>query len=147
MSLSISSASLKIKRLTTSAKIPDIAYTSDAGFDLYADEDVTLEREAWRAIKTGIAMEIPEGYVGLIWEKSGLAIKGGLKTLGGVIDASFRGEVMVGMMNHSGKPYVFKAGDKVAQMLIQKVEHPKFEVVDELDSTNRGDKGFGSSGK
>ncbi|MCK5026890.1 MAG: dUTP diphosphatase, partial [Candidatus Pacebacteria bacterium] len=95
----------------------------------------------------GIAMEIPEGYVGLIWDKSGLAIKQGLKVLGGVIDSGYRGEVMVGMINLTNKTYTIAEGHKVAQMIIQKTEMVEIEEVEELSDAQRGDKGFGSSGK
>jgi dUTP pyrophosphatase len=82
-----------------------------------------------------------------VWDKSGLSIRHGLKTLGGVVDSGYRGEVMVGMINLSTTPYTFEKGDKVAQLLIQKVEHARFEIVDELSETERGATGFGSSGK
>jgi dUTP pyrophosphatase len=99
------------------------------------------------AVATGVSIELPVGYVSLVWDKSGLAIKHGLKVLGGVIDAEYRGEYMIGMINLSDKEYVFEKGDKVAQVLIQKVEHVTFEVVDRLSETERGATGFGSSGK
>jgi dUTP pyrophosphatase len=98
-------------------------------------------------VPTGIAMEIPEGYVGLIWDKSGLSIKNGIKTLGGVIDSTYRGEVLVGMINLSDADYTFLKGHKVAQMVIQKKEFVDFEEVSELSDTVRGEGGFGSTGK
>ena len=98
-------------------------------------------------VPTGIAMEIPEGYVGLIWDKSGIAIKHGMKTLGGVIDSTYRGEVLVGMINLSGSDYVFEKGHKIAQMIIQKKETVDFEECSDLADTERGCGGFGSTGK
>lgn len=138
---------LKIKKLD--ATLPDLGHAKhlDAGVDLYASARTVLVPGAPVAIPTGVAMEIPEGYVGLVWDKSGLSIKNALKTLGGVIDAGYRGEVLVGMINLSDKEYVFEKGDKVAQMLFQKVEQVTVEVVDELSESERGDTGFGSSGK
>lgn len=138
---------LRIKRLEKDAKIPDQPYAGDAGFDLYALENVALEPGVRTGVRTGISMAIPEGYVGLIWDKSGVSIKKGQKTLAGVVDSGYRGEVLVGMVNLSDETYTFKKGDKVAQMLIQKVESIHIEEVDELDDTERGEKGFGSSGK
>lgn len=99
------------------------------------------------AVRTGISLEIPEGYVGLIWDKSGIAIKEGIKTLGGVIDAGYRGEILIGVINLGNKDYVFDVGHKVAQILIQKIEN--FEIIEsqELSDTSRGQSGFGSTGK
>ena len=138
---------IKIKKL--SPELPNLHYAKpgDAGFDLYARERTILEPGKQVAIPTGVALEIPEGFVGLVWDKSGLSIRQGLKTLGGVVDAGYRGEVMVGIINLSDTPYTFEQGDRVAQMLIQKVEQATFIVVDELSSTERGETGFGSSGK
>lgn len=96
---------------------------------------------------TGIAFEIPVGYVGLIWEKSGLSHTYGIKLFGGVVDSGYRGEVKVGMMNLSDQPFTFEKGHKIAQMLIQKVEAPEIIEVDELSNTARGEKGFGSTGR
>ena len=128
--------------------LPSYAYEGDAAFDLYSREDMTVAPGARVAVPTGIALAIPEGYVGLVWDKSGLAIKQGLKTLGGVIDSGYRGEIMVGIFNTGAETYVFKKGEKVAQMIIQEKEVVHIEEVDELDNdTHRGDKGFGSSGK
>jgi len=138
---------IKVKKLDPT--LPDLRHAKhmDAGIDLYARERTVLTPGVSCAIPTGIALEIPEGHVGLIWDKSGLSVRHVLKTLGGVIDAGYRGEVLVGMINLSDKEYMFEAGDKVAQILFQKIEHPSIEFVDELSETERGDSGFGSSGK
>jgi dUTP pyrophosphatase len=127
--------------------MPQYAHDSDAGFDIYTAAAVTILPGERVQIPTGIALAIPTGYVGLIWEKSGLSHKAGLATLGGVIDAGYRGEIMVGMINLSETSYTFSVGDKVAQMLIQRVEHAQFVETDDLPQTERGTGGFGSTGK
>ena len=138
---------IKITKLHPDAKIPQYAHHDDAGMDLFCTEEVTLKPGERLQIKTGIAMEIPDGYVGLIWDKSGLSQKFGLKTLGGVVDSGYRGEIMIGMYNLGAEPYVFEVGHKVAQMLIQKVEQPEIVEVEELSESVRGDNAFGSTGK
>lgn len=138
---------LKIKKLVLDAVVPSYAHPGDAAFDLYASETITIKPGERAQIPTGIAMEIPDGYVGLIWDKSGLSHKAGLKTLGGVVDAGYRGEVKVGMVNLGSEPYAFEKGNKVAQMIIQAREHVLIEEADELSDTSRGAGGFGSTGK
>lgn len=138
---------LQIKTLTETAKVPSFAHDTDAGMDFFADEEVTIAPGERVVISTGIAMAIPVGFVGLIWDKSGVSTKKGLKTLAGVIDAGYRGEIKIGLVNVGSDEQAFVAGDKIAQMLIQKVEQPKIEVVDELSDTERGEGGFGSTGK
>jgi dUTP pyrophosphatase len=137
---------LNIKKLHPSATIPSRAYVHDAGFDLYASENTTLKPGERKTVRTGIAIEIPEGCVGLIWDKSGVGIHGGLKTLGGVVDAGYRGEILVGMVNLSQEEYAFEVGHKVAQLLIQKIEHLEIKEVSELSNTAREERGFGSTG-
>ncbi len=137
---------LKIKKLNTGAVVPSFAHSFDAGMDLYSNEDIKINPNEVVKVKTGIAMEIPEGYVGLIWDKSSVGSKG-LKTMGGVIDSHYRGEVMILIKNLSDMEYFFEKGDKVAQMLIQKVEHFEIEETNELPETLRGEGGFGSTGK
>jgi len=138
---------LKIKKLYEEAKVPHYAHHDDAGFDLFSVQDITVKKGERIAVPTGIAMEIPEGYVGLIWDKSGLAIKHGIKTIGGVIDSMYRGEVLIGVINFGEADYTFEKGHKVAQMIIQKKEAVEFEEAQELSDTARGDGGFGSTGK
>jgi len=140
------SLTLKIKKLKD-VPLPKYEHAGDAGLDLFAAETITLRRGEKTAVPTGIAMEIPEGYVGLIWDKSGLAIKQGMKTLGGVVDSGYRGEVLVGIMNLGPADYTFEKGHKVAQMVIQKKEWVEVVEASELSDTSRGEKGFGSSGK
>jgi len=129
------------------AQIPVFAHNGDAGMDLFSADDVVILPGSRVKIPTGIAMEIPEGYAGLIWDKSGLSLNHGLKILGGVIDAGYRGEVVVGVVNLSDEDYTVRKGHKIAQMLIQKVEAPEIEEVEELSNSHRGEKGFGSTGK
>ncbi len=138
---------LKIKKLHQDAIVPKYAHFDDAGFDLFAIEDTLVKVGERKAIKTGLAMAIPTGFVGLVWDKSGLSIKEGIKTMGGVIDSTYRGEVMIGLINLSDKDYEFKKGHKVAQMIIQKKETVDFVETAELDDTVRGVGGFGSTGK
>ncbi len=138
---------LKIKKMHPDATIPHIAHEGDAGFDLISPEKFVVTPGERVSVPTGIAMEIPYGYAGLIWEKSGLSHKYGLKTMGGVIDAGYRGEVKVGMINLSKETYTFEKGHKIAQMIIQKVEDVVVEEVDELSTSERGTGGFGSTGK
>lgn len=138
---------VKIKRLSEETKLPAYAYPGDAAFDLLAGEETVLVPGERRDISTGLSFEIPEGYAGLIWDKSGIAMKGGIKTLGGVVDSGYRGEVRVGVVNLSAEPYVFEKGHKVAQMIIQKIEQAEIIEVEELSDTDRGVRGFGSSGK
>lgn len=138
---------LRIKKLHPEAKIPTYAHPDDAGFDLYAIENETIKKGGRALVGTGIAIEIPDGYVGLVWDKSGLSSKHGLKTLGGVVDAGYRGEIKIGLMNLGESDYSIEAGNKIAQMLIQKVEHAEIKEVEELSDTMRGAGGFGSTGK
>jgi dUTP pyrophosphatase len=138
---------LRIKRITAEAKLPVYQHAGDAGMDLFAAEEVTLGAGEVKAVPTGIKMAIPDGYVGLIWDKSGISLQG-VHRLAGVVDAGYRGEVKVVMVNLGKGQYVFKRGQKVAQMLIQPVQ--AVEVVDvgegDLDETARGAGGFGSTG-
>ncbi|MCD5381378.1 MAG: dUTP diphosphatase [Candidatus Pacebacteria bacterium] len=137
---------LQIKKLTETAVVPVFAHTTDAGMDLFADEAVELKPGERVLVSTGIAMAIPEGYVGLVWDKSGLAVKRGIKTMAGVIDAGYRGEIKVALLNTTDKAQSFEIGEKVSQILIQKVEQPEMVLVDELSDTERGEGGFGSTG-
>jgi len=136
---------IKIKKLHADAIIPKYAHEGDAGMDIYSVEDLVLEPKHRAVLRTGLSIELPKGYVSLIWDKSGIASKG-IKTMGGVIEYTYRGEYKVVLVNLSGKSFEIQKGQKIAQVLIQKVENPKIEVVEELSETSRGDKGFGSTG-
>ena len=137
---------LQIQKIHPDAKLPTFAHDTDAGMDLYALETVTIGSQKRVTFRTGIALAVPEGYVGLIWDKSSIAHKRGLKSLGGVVDAGYRGEVFVGLFNTGLDVQVVHAGDKVAQLLLQKIEHPELIEVDSLDETPRGGGAFGSTG-
>lgn len=138
---------LPVKLLTETAKLPDKANLFDAGLDLYCNEDVVVIASGERKlISTGISMAIPKGFVGLIWPRSGHAVKSGIDTMAGVIDSGYRGEIKVLLVNHSEKVQIFRKGDKIAQILIQRIDDFTPIVYNDLDDTNRGDKGFGSSG-
>lgn len=138
---------LKIKKLRADAKVPTRAHRGDAGFDLCTVDEVVAHAGQRVLVGTGLAMEIPDGFVGLVWDKSGLSNNHGLKTLGGVVDAGYRGEVKVGIINLSATDYTIGTGHKVAQILIQKVEHVEIKEVDDLSNATRGEGGFGSTGK
>lgn len=137
---------LEVKKLVPEAKLPTRAHSDDAGLDLYVAEELVLQPGERHAAHTGITTAIPTGCVGLIWDKSGLAARTGIKTMGGVIDAAYRGEILVIVANLSNTPCTIEKGAKIAQFLIQKVELPEVCEVSELDDTIRGEGGFGSTG-
>jgi len=138
---------LKLLQLHPSATIPTYANPGDAGMDLHTVERVVLRSGQSAVVPTGIAVALPRGCVGLIWDKSGIATKHGLKVMGGVIDEGYRGEIKVGLANLGSKRVVLEVGQKVAQMLVQRVHRVSVQQVASLTSTRRGAKGFGSSGK
>lgn len=140
---------LKIVRVRDNVPMPKFALPGDAGFDLFVGERVVLAPLERAAINTGYKMEIPKGCVGIIYEKSGLSFKHGIITYGNVIDSGYRGEVRVGVMNLGKEPYVFEPGHKVAQMIIHSYHEVNFREVTEteLSTSDRGDRGFGSTGK
>jgi dUTP pyrophosphatase len=138
---------IKFKKVNKDAKIPLQAHLGDAGMDLISTENYILPSNANHAFSTGICMEIPFGYAGFVMERSGLALKEKIMVMGGVIDSGYRGEIKVILYNAGKKSYEFKAGDKLAQIVIQKVEQPEIVEVSELSDASRMDKGFGSSGR
>jgi len=141
------SVCLKVRKLVPHAKLPAYAHVNDAACDLFASHDVTLAPMERVQVGTGLAFEIPKEHVVFIWDKSGLSHVHGLKTLGGVIDEGYRGEVKVGLVNLGDTPYTIESGHKVAQMVLQKKEVVVVEEVEELSSSVRGEGGFGSTGK
>jgi dUTP pyrophosphatase len=120
-------------------------HRSDAGLDVAANEDVTIPAGESRLVKTGVRLEIPEGFVGLLWSRSGLAAKFGIECGAGCIDASYRGEVHVLLHNHSKSDFTVSKGDRIAQLLTVPVDLGFYEKVAELSETARGSDGFGSS--
>ena len=141
---------VNIKRLNENAIIPTYGSEYAAGADLYAciDEDITILPNETKLIKTGLAIEVPEGYGAFIYARSGLASKRGLAPANkvGVVDSDYRGEVMVALHNHSTIEQVVSKGERIAQMVIAPFLKAEFEVVDELSDTVRGAGGFGSTG-
>lgn len=149
--------------LDPGAKMPTRAHPWDAGLDLYTPHDITVPgtrvlgynpvdnveavEVGSATIDTGVHMEIPEGCVGFIKSKSGLNVKHGLTADHGVIDAHYTGSIAVKIYNHTAKPYFFKAGDKIAQLVILPCVLPPLELVDSLEETDRGANGFGSTGR
>jgi len=138
---------IKIKKISSKAVIPKYILNGDAGMDLFCNENVNLKPGQKASISTGIAIKIEDGFVGLIWDKSGLAHKAGLKTLGGVIDSNYTGEWFVGIINLSQENFKIKKNSKIAQVLFQKIEYPEIEIVSSFKKTNRGNNAFGSTGK
>lgn len=136
---------LKVKRLNENAKLPT-KNLGDAGYDLYCSSPITILPGGRTLAETGIALEIPTGYVGLVWPRSGMAVNWGLDTLAGVIDSTYRGELKVLLYNTSDDVMMFKAGTKIAQLVVQ--QHAEFEIVEttELSNTERQEGGFGSTG-
>lgn len=138
-----------IKRLDPTVELPTYAYAGDAGLDLRSSEDVTLAPFERRLISTGLAVAIPEGYAGFVQPRSGLALKQGLSMANtpGLIDAHYRGELKICAINlDPQKSIEVHRGDRIAQLVIQKVPVVNLVEVDELDETDRGEGGFGSSG-
>ncbi|MBI2415488.1 MAG: dUTP diphosphatase [Candidatus Kerfeldbacteria bacterium] len=137
---------VNVQRLHPQAQLPHYAHQSDAGMDLYAVGEVVVAAGQRARINTGVALAIPAGYVGLVWDKSGLAHDHGITVLAGVIDASYRGEIMVVVFNTSQQPYTVQTGKKIAQLLIQPVATADLIECQELPRTTRQTGGFGSTG-
>ncbi len=142
---------VKLKKLTPNAKIPTYGSPYSAGADLYSaeEEEITIAPGETRLVHTGIAAEIPEGYVGLIYARSGLATKRGLAPANkvGVIDADYRGEIMVALYNQSAKEQTLEISERIAQLVIAPFLKAEFEEAEELSDTTRGEGGFGSTGR
>ncbi len=142
---------INIKRLTETAIIPTRQHEGDAGYDLYADiqESVTIKPHTTEFIKTGIAIEIPDGYFGAIFARSGLATDDGLRPANcvGVCDSRYRGEYMLALYNDSTAAQIVSSGDRIAQLVVMPYLNVEFNEVDELSNTERGVGGFGSTGK
>ena len=140
--------SLPIKRLDPTVELPSYAYSGDAGLDLRANEDVTLRPLERRLVSTGLAIAIPKGYAGFVQPRSGLALREGLSMANtpGLIDAHYRGELKVCAINlDSNKEIHIERGERIAQLVIQKIPVVRLVEVDELEETDRGAGGFGSS--
>ncbi len=140
---------LKLKKLNDNAIIPTRGSEKAAGYDLYAAEEVNIKAGETVKIGTGIAVAIPDGYFGGIYARSGLATKEGLRPANcvGVIDSDYRGELIVSIHNDSSVDRLIEKGERMAQLVVQPYLSVEFEEADELDETERGDGGFGHSGK
>ncbi len=142
---------VNIKKLRENAVIPTYGSQFAAGADLYAclEEDLTIEPSETKLVPTGIAAEIPVGYAGFIYARSGIASKRGLAPANkvGVVDADYRGEIMVALHNHSDKPQTIARDERIAQLVIAPFLAVEFNQVDELQDTVRGAGGFGSTGR
>lgn len=132
--------------LTRTAHMPHKAHRDDAGYDLYADEDAWVFAGKRKTIKTGIALDMDHNMAGLIWPRSGLSVKKGIDVLAGVVDAGYRGEIMVCLYNTSEDDVEIKHGDRIAQMIFQEVPVVSLLLREELGSSQRGSNGFGSTG-
>jgi dUTP pyrophosphatase len=144
---------LNVKKLTESAKIPEKAHESDAGFDLFSDEDVIIPAQERKVVKTGISVSLsfPESkdfscYL-RIAPRSGLSAKKGIDVFAGVVDINYRGEFLICLFNSSKEDFEIKKGDKIAQMIPTVIFKTDIKEVSSLDETDRGEKNFGSSGR
>ena len=141
---------IKIKKLTDTAKTPTKGSTGAAGYDIYADidENIIIPFHNVEKINTGIALEIPNGYFGAIFARSGLATKQGLRPANavGVIDSDYRGEIIVALHNDTNEPREIVPQERIAQLIVLPCQEVTFEEVDELQDTDRGEGGFGSTG-
>ena len=138
---------MHVTKLHPDATIPTRGSEHAAGLDLYADHGDTINPGERALIGTGIAIALPLFTAGLIWPRSGLATKQGVDVLAGVVDADYRGEVRVALINHGAEPVDIEPGDRIAQLLIQPLAMVDVEEVDELPETVRGDGGFGHTGE
>ena len=142
---------IKVKKLKPCATVPTMGSKFAAGADLYSaeDADVVIEPSETKFIGTGLAMEIPEGYVGLVYARSGLACKRGLAPANkvGVVDSDYRGEIKVALHNHGKEAQTVEKGERIAQMVIAPYLSVNYEEADALSETERGEGGFGSTGR
>ena len=142
---------VNVKKLNENAVMPTYGSLFAAGADLYAllDSETVIEPQQTLLVHTGLSMEIPEGYAGLIYARSGLASKRGLAPANkvGVVDADYRGEIMVALHNHSAQPQTIAPFERIAQLVITPFLKAEFTLVEELDTTERGEGGFGSTGR
>ncbi len=136
---------LKVKKLAPHAKMPHRAHPTDSGADLFALDKTVLAPRTVTHVHTGVCVELPENTSGIIWGKSSVESKG-IKAMAGLVDAPYRGELIVCMYNLNDTEFVFEAGQKVAQLVIMPTLYPSFEETSSLSETARGAGGFGSTG-
>jgi len=128
-------------------ELPSYATDGSAGADLRALADAVLEPGQRAAVPTGVRLQIPAGHVGLIWPRSGLAVRHGIDTMAGVIDSDYRGEVAVLLLNWGREPYTIRRGDRIAQLVLAPVARARIEIAEALTATARGEGGFGHTGR
>lgn len=140
---------LLVQLLHPAAQVPRRAHPGDAGADLFAVEEVVIPPGERREVGTGIALAVPSGYAGFVQPRSGLAFKHGIMVVNspGLIDAGYRGEVRVALYNSGKEPFAVAVDDRIAQLVVQRVEEPRFRAAESLPDTVRGEGGFGSSGR
>tara|TARA_R100001129_G_scaffold149661_1_gene111556 strand:+ start:1092 stop:1556 length:465 start_codon:yes stop_codon:yes gene_type:complete len=138
---------IKVKKTEERAIIPTRSNSDDAGWDLYSITTRPIAPSQRVTIRTGISLQIPEEYVGLIWPRSGMSVKNGIDVLAGVVDSGYRGEIKVCLLNTSREWMDIKEGDRIAQILFQEVPHFQLQEVEILQNSDRGQGGFGSTGK
>lgn len=135
------------QKIDPSAKLPSYAYEGDAGMDLFSCEDLEIAPHSKALISTGLKVAVPKGHGGFVWDKSGIAVKNHIKTMAGVIDSNYRGELKVALTNLGSESYKIKKGEKIAQFIIKPVVNPEVVEIEVLpENETRGEKGFGSSG-
>ena len=132
--------------LDNGARMPTKAHRADAGFDLYSREAVIVPAKESATFDAGVHMQIPEGFVGFLKSKSGLNVKHGI-TSEGVIDSGYTGSIVVKLYNHSGKDYKVQIGDKISQIVLLPIAMTDLELVKDFENSERGNNGFGSSGR
>jgi deoxyuridine 5'-triphosphate nucleotidohydrolase len=138
---------MRVRKLSPTAQVPKIAQPGDAAYDLYADADIVIPADgASYLVPTGISLEIPVGHVGKIWSRSSMA-RFGTRVDAGVIDSNYRGPIMVMLFNTGREDYAISRGDRIAQLCILPIATPEPILVEVLGATNRGEGGFGSTGK
>ncbi len=139
---------VKVKKLDPEARIPEMTHKGDSGFDLYANESLTIKPGERKLVSTGLSIEMPKGIEAQVRPKSGLAIKNGISVLNtpGTVDSCYRGEIKVIAINLGQEAFTIEKGTKIAQMVFMKVECPKLIESRELDDTTRNAGGFGSTG-
>ena len=145
--MSVKTMNIKVKKLHEDASIPSKNSFTDAGYDLYALNGGTIKPLERKLVGTGISLAINEKHYGRIAPRSGLAFKHGIDVLAGVIDSGYRGEICVLLINLGDKDFTYDKGDRIAQIIIERCEHPEWFIVEDLEETDRGDGGFGSTGK
>lgn len=138
---------LSVKRLEKNAVLPNHAKKNDAAIDLSSCEEIVLNPMEKKVVRTGIALAIPGGYAGFVWDRSGLAANHSVHTMAGVVDSGYRGEIKVVMINLGKEEFRVEKGMRIAQLAIQPVLSVDISEVDDLDESERGKSGFGSTGR